>query len=179
MSSAPQIIELPDVRERFSRIVAVGIVVATLATAAVTYLLTAAGHASNAADVRAQRLAVDAMADTLRSQQTAQVRLEDFIKAQEALQLSSNAIQESVFAQPRDRPRLELEAARARNVAARLYHMSSIRLDGPKDPSRIRHFRCGCLRARSGNRFGWPHSKTRPTRRAEPGRVESPGTRPS
>jgi tetratricopeptide (TPR) repeat protein len=137
MSSAPQIPDLPavdDLRDRFSRYVAVGMVVAILATAVVTYWLTAAARAADAAGVRAQQLAVEAMAATLGSQQSAQVNYEAFAEAQEQVRLSSNALQEQVFAKSSDRARLTIEAARARNVAARLYQISSIRPDGPEGP---------------------------------------------
>ncbi|HEX9824628.1 MAG TPA: tetratricopeptide repeat protein [Actinomycetota bacterium] len=135
MSSAPEPIEIEveEVRDPFSRAVAIAIVVATLSGAMVGYAQSRASRASSFANVDAQQSLVRAMGGLVRADQAAQVDYHTFALA-ELLRHEAADVRQLSFA--RDSRLLRLEQARLAELARRTQSLTSITTDGEDGPER-------------------------------------------
>lgn len=137
-TSAPQV-EAPDpeeVRDRFSRLVAIAIVVGTLAGAVVGFLQTQAGRRSDAAGIDAQRYATQAMGQLLRSQQIAQVDFENYALADQQRRRAASSRQGFIFLTGAYETVADLDQDRWEQLAAQTATLTRITEDAPDGPIR-------------------------------------------
>lgn len=130
-------IELPDaedVRDRFSRRVAILIVVGTLAGAFVGFLQTTADRKANEAGVAAQRNATQSMGALLRSQQAAQVDFENYALSDMQVRRSAASQQQYFFLFGDFEAAAKLAQNRWQQLATQTATLTKITADRPDGP---------------------------------------------
>jgi tetratricopeptide (TPR) repeat protein len=123
-----------DIKDRFSRSVAILIVVGTLAGAVVGFLQTQSGRRADASSVEAQRLATQAMGQLLRSQQVAQVDFETFALADQQGRRAASARQGFIFLTGDFEKVQDLEQDRWEQLAEQTRTLTKINQDSPDGP---------------------------------------------
>jgi tetratricopeptide (TPR) repeat protein len=123
-----------------ARIVALAIVLATLATAFVAYRAAVASRSDDRAAADAHRLSVLATNRGIRGQQEAQLELETFSLLERQRRRAASAGREALFRPASERTKFELERARWERVARRTQQLTSITADGPDGPERDEGF---------------------------------------
>lgn len=134
-------IELEHVRDRFSQVVAVLIVLATLVGAVVEFLHERDNDRANQAGLQAQRLAVQAPGDLNAAQQQAMVQFEGFALAEEERTSGGSAFQGRLTppahpgpAAASDQQRLGLDEVRWNTLAAMTQAGTAIKPDNQYGP---------------------------------------------
>src|SRR4051812_36196397 len=157
----PEFPELPAVHEitgaedehreqRFARVVALAIVLTTLAAAVSAYLQSAATRRNDAATVRATQLTTDAVAARSRIGHASEMLVARYDLAEAQRARAGLAQQRALFGPPASRAALAAETRRWRMVAARsdldtrtiakAYDLAPVGLRSPNGPQRDRSF---------------------------------------
>jgi tetratricopeptide (TPR) repeat protein len=134
-------VSVPDEHhDPLARIVAVAVVLATLATAFVAYRAAVASRSDDRAAADAQRLSVAALEQDVLGRQRAQLEYETFSLAERQRRRAANSLREALF-RPASRKRsAELERARWDRVAKRTQQLTTITVRGPDGPEDDRAF---------------------------------------
>lgn len=122
-------------RDPLARIVAVAVVLATLATAFVGYRAASASRADDRAAADAQRLSVEAMERTVRGQQRGQAEFETFTLLERQRRRAANATREALLGPPAVQRAAALERARWDRVVDRTQELTTITEEGPEGPT--------------------------------------------
>ena len=138
----PERIEIPEMedlrRERFARILAVLIVVATLGVASVEYLHSIADRSADAASVEAQRLSIERQGALVRAEDAARAQIDIYAYQQQERAQQANAFQEylapSVTSGSTQAQLLQLEENRWTTLAALTGDLTSIKAGGATSP---------------------------------------------
>ena len=127
-------------RDRFSRVISIGMVLVTLAAALVGYLLNDASKSGDQAAARAQRLSLQAMGSVFRGQQRAQVAVETFVLAEQQRLRSAEVRQRRLFATDADTSALDREETRWRRIAERTQELTPLNSESAFGPGRDANF---------------------------------------
>ena len=138
----PERIEIPEAedlrRERFARILAVLIVVATLGVASVEFLHSIADKSADAASVEAQRLSIERQGALVRAEDAARAQIDIYAYQQQERAQQANAFQEylapSVTSGSTQAQLLQLEENRWTTLAALTGDLTSIKAGGATSP---------------------------------------------
>jgi len=142
MMRPPERIEIPEAedlrRERFARILAVLIVVATLGVASVEFLHSIAEKSADAASVEAQRLSIERQGALVRAEDAARAQVDIYAYQQQERAQQANAFQEylapSVASGSTQAQLLQLEEKRWTTLAALTGDLTSIKVGSASSP---------------------------------------------
>ena len=124
----------PAGRPALTRLLSVGVVGVTLAGALAGFGEVRANRRANDAEQRGQALAVDSMSALLRTNQAAQVDVENFRRAEDLRARAGNALQQGLFADPALRLALELKQQRLKRAAQAAQGLTPLSLGSPDGP---------------------------------------------
>ena len=138
----PERVEIPEMedlrRERFARILAVLIVVATLGVASVEYLHSIADKSADLASVEAQRLSIERQGALVRAEDAARAQIDIYAYQQQERAQQANAFQEylapSVTSGSTQAQLLQLEENRWTTLAALTGDLTSIKAGSASSP---------------------------------------------
>ncbi len=148
MMKPPERVEIPEGeelrRERFARVLAVLIVIATLGVAAVEYLHSVAEQRADAAGVSAQQLSIERQGELVRADDAARANLDIYAQQQQELTEEGNAFQEylapSVVQGSAQGNLLQLEETRWATLASLTGDLTTIKAGGPTSPQQDVYF---------------------------------------
>ncbi|MFN2469384.1 MAG: hypothetical protein ABR521_14795 [Gaiellaceae bacterium] len=112
----------------------IGVVLVTLAGAIAGFGEVRAGSQATEAEKLGQSLAVESMSTLLRTNQAAQVDVENFRRAQDLRAESGNALQQGLFADPALASALRLKQQRLRRAADAAQALTPLTLNSPDGP---------------------------------------------
>lgn len=119
---------------RLTWALSIGVVVATLGVALAGLGEVRASRRATDAAQRGQRLAVESMSALLRTNQAAQVDVENFRRARDQRARAGNSLQRGLFADARLAASLRLEQQRRKRLAAAAEALTPLRLDSDAGP---------------------------------------------